>query len=343
VAISADKVNRIGLSRDEYKGAHTTLCAGCGHNSITNHIVKALYDSGIEPHLLAKMSGIGCSSKAAAYFVEHAHGFNGAHGRMPSVATGAKLANRDLVVFGISGDGDTASIGLGQFCHMVRRNLDITYVVEDNGVYGLTKGQFSATADLGSRLKKGRANLYEQIDICSLSIDLGATFVARSFSGDGRQLVPLLQAALAHRGAAILDVVSPCVTFNDHEGSTKSYAYVKDHDAPVNSPDFIAAQVEISVDYAPGTVQDVQLHDGSHVLLRKVGAEHDVRDPVAAMRLLVEARHRKEILTGLLYANPEPEDLCTREALPLRPLAGFAAEELRPSRESWDDLMASLA
>ncbi len=343
MAISTEKVNRIGLSRDDYKGSHTTLCAGCGHNSITNHIVKALYDSGIEPHLLAKMSGIGCSSKAAAYFVEHAHGFNGAHGRMPSVATGAKLANRDLVVFGISGDGDTASIGLGQYCHMIRRNLDITYIVEDNGVYGLTKGQFSATADRGSTLKRGRVNLYEQIDICALAIDLGATFVARSFSGDGKQLVPLLQAGLAHRGAAILDVVSPCVTFNDHEGSTKSYAYVKDHDAPVNSPDFIAPQEEITVDYAPGTVQDVALHDGSHILLRKVGEEHDVRDPVAAMRLLAEARQRGEIVTGLLYAHPGADDLCSRESLPARALAEFSVEELRPSRDSWDALMAGLA
>lgn len=342
MAVSAEKVNRLGLSRDDYKGAHTTLCAGCGHNSITNHVVKALYDSGVEPHLLAKMSGIGCSSKAAAYFVEHAHGFNGAHGRMPSLATGAKLANRDLVVFGISGDGDTASIGLGQYCHMIRRNLDVTYIVEDNGVYGLTKGQFSATADLGSTLKRGRSNLYEQIDICALGIDLGATFVARSFSGDGKQLVPLLQAALAHRGAAILDVVSPCVTFNDHEGSTKSYAYVKDHDAPVNSPDFIAPQAEISVDYAPGSVQDVELHDGSHILLRKVGAEHDVRDPLAAMRLLLEARHRGEIVTGLLYANPDVDDLCGRESLPARALADFSVEELRPSRETWEALMGGL-
>jgi 2-oxoglutarate ferredoxin oxidoreductase subunit beta len=343
MAIAGEKLNLLGLSRDDYKGRHTTLCAGCGHNSITNHIVKALFDSGVEPHLLAKMSGIGCSSKATAYFVERAHGFNGAHGRMPSIATGAKLANRELVVFGVSGDGDTASIGLGQYCHMIRRNLDITYVVEDNGVYGLTKGQFSATADLGSTLKKGRANLYEQIDICSVAIDLGATFVARSFSGDGKQLVPLLQAALAHRGTAVLDVVSPCVTFNDHEGSTKSYAYVKDHDAPVNSPDYVAPQAEITVDYEPGTVQDVELHDGSHILLRKIDASHDVRNPVAAMRVLLEARGKGEIVTGLLHANPDADDLCTRESLPARPLAAFGALDLRPSREQWDALMAGLA
>jgi 2-oxoglutarate ferredoxin oxidoreductase subunit beta len=342
MAMAAERVNRLGLGRDDYKGSHTTLCAGCGHNSITNHIVKALYDSAVEPHRLAKMSGIGCSSKASAYFVERAHGFNGAHGRMPSLATGAKLANRDLVVFGISGDGDTASIGLGQYCHMIRRNLDATYIVEDNGVYGLTKGQLSATADLGSTLKKGRANRYTQIDICSLAIDLGASFVARSFSGDGKQLVPLIRAALAHRGTAVLDVISPCVTFNDHEGSTKSYDYVKDHDAPVNSPDFIAPLQEITVDYDPGTVQEVELHDGSHILLRKVGADHDVRDPVAALRLLLEARRSGEIVTGLLYANPDLEDLCTRESLPARPLVDFPVEELRPSREQWDALMGSL-
>jgi len=343
MAVTVEKLNRLGLTRDDYKGAHTTLCAGCGHNSITNHLVKALFDSGVEPHLIAKMSGIGCSSKATAYFVERAHGFNGAHGRMPALATGAKLANRELVVFGISGDGDTASIGLGQFCHMVRRNLDITYIVEDNGVYGLTKGQFSATADLGSRPKKGRPNRYEQIDICAVAIELGATFVARSFSGDGKQLVPLIQAGLAHQGTAVLDVVSPCVTFNDHEGSTKSYAYVKDHDQPVNSPDYIAPLQEIEVDYEPGSAQDVELHDGSHIILRKIDSDHDARDPVAALRLLFEARRTGEIITGLLYVNPEVEDLNTRESLPARPLAALGIEDLRPSREQWDALMVGLS
>jgi 2-oxoglutarate ferredoxin oxidoreductase subunit beta len=343
MAVAIDKLNRLGLNRDDYRGAHTTLCAGCGHNSITNHLVKALYDSAVEPHLLAKMSGIGCSSKGAAYLVERSHGFNGAHGRMPSLATGAKLANRDLIVLGISGDGDTASIGLGQFCHMIRRNLDMTYLVENNGVYGLTKGQFSATADLGSRPKKGPPNRYAQIDISALAIELGASFVARSFSGDGKQLVPLIQAALAHRGTGVLDVISPCVTFNDHEGSTKSYAYVKDHDAPVNTPDYIEAQGEITVDYEPGTAQDVELHDGSHIILRKIGPEHDARDRMAAMRLLFEARQSGEIPTGLLYVNPDTDDLCTREGLPSRPLAQLPVEELRPSREQWDALMAGLA
>jgi 2-oxoglutarate ferredoxin oxidoreductase subunit beta len=343
MAATIEKINRIGLARDDYKGAHTTLCAGCGHNSITNHIVKALHDSAVEPHMLAKMSGIGCSSKTPAYFVDRAHGFNAVHGRMPSVATGAKLANRDLVVFGVSGDGDTASIGLGQYCHMIRRNLDITYVVEDNGVYGLTKGQFSATADRGSKLKRGRANEYEQIDVCALAIELGASFVARSFSGDGKQLVPLLQAALAHRGTAVLDVISPCVAFNDHEGSTKSYAYVKERDVLLNAPDFISPQAEILVDYEPGTVQDVELHDGSRILLRKVSREYDARDSVNALRTIAEARQSGEFVTGLLFVDPGSQDLCTRESLVQTPLAQLTAGELRPSRGEWDAMMHELA
>src|SRR5579863_8055364 len=263
-------VNIIGLGRDVYKGLPTTLCAGCGHNSITNHLIKALYEYGVEPHRLAKMSGIGCSSKTPAYFVEQAHGFNGVHGRMPSAATGAKLANRDLLVLGISGDGDTASIGFGQYAHMIRRNLDCVYIVENNGVYGLTKGQFSATADVGSTLKNGTPNEYATIDICGLAVELGATFVARSFSGDGKQLVPILQAAFSHRGTSIIDIVSPCVTFNDHNGSTKSYAYVKDHEMVANMPDFIRPREEVTVDYEPGTAQTVTLEDGSQLLLRKV-------------------------------------------------------------------------
>ena len=255
-------VNRIGLSRDHYKGAATTLCAGCGHNSITNHLIKALYELGIEPWKLAKMSGIGCSSKAPAYLVEAAHGFNGVHGRMPALAAGAKLADRDLIMLGISGDGDSISIGLGQFAHMIRRNLDITYVVEDNGTYGLTKGQFSATADVGSVQKRGQPNTLTPIDPCALAITLGCTFVARSFSGDGKQLVPLLKAAVAHRGTAVLDVISPCVTFNDHDGSTKSYAYVKEHEEELQDVSFIPYYEEVTVDYEPGTATDVELHDG---------------------------------------------------------------------------------
>jgi 2-oxoglutarate/2-oxoacid ferredoxin oxidoreductase subunit beta len=343
MAVSAPNTNRIGLTRDIYKGAPTTLCAGCGHNSITNHLIKALYDYGVEPHMLAKMSGIGCSSKTPAYFVDRAHGFNGVHGRMPSLATGAKLANRDLLVLGISGDGDTASIGLGQFCHLVRRNLDCTYVVEDNGCYGLTKGQFSATADLGSKLKKGAVNEFETIDVCGLAIELGATFVARSFSGDGKQLVPLLEAAFAHRGTAVLDVISPCVTFNDHEGSTKSYAYVKEHDFLLHTPDFIPRYEEVEVDYEPGTVQDVELQDGSHILLRKLDHDYDATDSTDAMRVIRESRSRGELVTGLLYVKPDATDLCTRERMAARPLVQMDEDELRIDRAGWDALMQSFA
>lgn len=334
-------LNIIGLSRDVYKGLPTTLCAGCGHNSITNHLIKAMYEFGVEPHLLAKMSGIGCSSKTPAYFVEHAHGFNGLHGRMPSAATGAKLANRQLLVLGISGDGDTASIGLGQFCHMVRRNVDLTYLVENNGVYGLTKGQFSATADVGSTSKGGIANEFETIDVCGLALELGATFVARSFSGDGKQLVPLLQAAFAHRGTSLIDIVSPCVTFNDHTGSTKSYAYVKDHELELNAPDFIKGSEEITVDYEPGTAQDIQLEDGSHVVLRKIDHGYDATNRTAAILMLQEARARHELMTGLLYVHPGESDLCERENLVDEPLRDFGENDLRISREDWTRIMAS--
>ena len=339
MAVATERVNLIGLSREDYKGLHTTLCAGCGHNSITNHIIKALYESAVPLHLLAKLSGIGCSSKTPAYFAERSHGLNGVHGRMPSLATGAKLANRSLIVLGVSGDGDTASIGLGQYCHMIRRNLDVTYIVEDNGVYGLTKGQFSATAERGAKQKKGQSNPFEMIDVCGLAIEMGASFVARSFSGDGKQLVPLLQGALAHRGTAVLDVISPCVAFNDHEGSSYSYAYVKDHDVLLNAPDYILPQTEILVDYEPGTVQDVELHDGSHILLRKVERDYDATDRDNAMRTLAEARHRGELVTGLLYVDPAAPDLCASEGIPEQPLAELGADELRLSPEAWNTLM----
>ncbi|GAC1393865.1 MAG: 2-oxoacid:ferredoxin oxidoreductase subunit beta [Vulcanimicrobiaceae bacterium] len=332
-------VNLIGLSREIYKGLPSTLCAGCGHNSITNHLIKALYEFGVDPHKLAKMSGIGCSSKTPAYFVESAHGFNGVHGRMPSAATGAKLANRELMVLGISGDGDTASIGLGQFCHMIRRNVDCTYIVEDNGCYGLTKGQFSATADLGSAQKSGKLNEYETIDVCGLAIELGATFVARSFSGDGKQLVPLLQAAFAHRGIAMLDIISPCVTFNDHVGSTKSYAHIKEHGFTLHTPDFIPGSKEIVVDYEPGTVQDIEFDDGSHVLLRKLDIDYDATDASGALKIIHETRDRGELVTGLLYVNTAATDLCTREKLPDTPLAKLTEADLRIGRDDWAKLM----
>ena len=336
-------VNRIGLARDAYKGAATTLCAGCGHNSITNHLVKALYEQGVEPHRLAKMSGIGCSSKTPAYFVERAHGFNGVHGRMPALTTGAGLANRQLLLLGVSGDGDTASIGLGQFMHMVRRNVDCTYIIEDNGTYGLTKGQFSATADVGSVQKRGAVNTYQPIDPCAVALTIGCSFVARSFSGDGKQLVPLIKAAMAHAGTALLDVISPCVTFNDHDGSTKSYSWVKEHDNEIHDVSFIPYFEEIHVDYEAGTAQQVELHDGSHIVLKKIAEDHDPTDRRAAIRLLEESRERGQLLTGLLYVDERMEDLATRERLPERPLRDYGEDDLRISREDFGRLMAELA
>jgi 2-oxoglutarate ferredoxin oxidoreductase subunit beta len=336
-------VNRIGLTRDAYKGAATTLCAGCGHNSITNHMIKALYELGIDPHRLAKMSGIGCSSKTPAYFVEQAHGMNAVHGRMPSTATGAQVADRDLIVVGVSGDGDTASIGLGQFLHLARRNVDCTYIIEDNGTYGLTKGQFSATADVGSVQKRGSVNTYHPIDPCAVALSVGCTFVARSFSGDGKQLVPLLKAAIAHRGTAVLDVISPCVTFNDHDGSTKSYSWVKEHDEQIQDVSFIPYFEEIEVDYEPGTATDVELHDGSHLLLKKVGPEHDTTDRLGAMRLVEQARTDEQLVTGLLFLDESMDDFATRESLPEQPLRDLREEDLRLTRDEFTQLMGELA
>src|SRR5713101_19070 len=263
----APKTNRIGLQVVDYRGGRTTLCAGCGHNAISERIIDAMYEMGVQPERVAKLSGIGCSSKTPAYFMARAHSFNSVHGRMPSVATGAVLANRTLLALGVSGDGDTASIGIGQFVHLMRRNLPIIYIIEDNGVYGLTKGQFSATADLGSKLKSGVLNDLPPIDTCALAIQLGATLVGRSFSGDKKQLSAMLKAAIAHKGTVMLDVVSPCVTFNDHEGSTKSYQYMKDHEEPLHEVSFIPHFEEIDVEYEPGTALDVRMHDGSHLRL----------------------------------------------------------------------------
>ena len=336
-------LNRIGLGRDAYKGAATTLCAGCGHNSITNHLIKALYELGIEPSRLAKMSGIGCSSKTPAYFVEAAHGFNGVHGRMPALTTGAALANRELIMLGVSGDGDSMSIGLGQFMHLVRRNVDCTLIIEDNGTYGLTKGQFSATADIGSVQKKGVVNTFQPIDPCAVALSLGCSFVARSFSGDGKQLVPLIKAALAHRGTAILDVVSPCVTFNDHDGSTKSYSWVKEHEQAIQDVDFIPFFQEILVDYEPGSVHSVEMHDGSHLLLRKLAEDYDPTDRIQAMRLVEDSRSGGQLLTGLLYLDESMQDFTTTENLTPTPLRDLGELDLRPSREQFDQFMAEFA
>src|SRR5690348_7104367 len=277
------KTNRIGLSVLDYKGGKTTLCAGCGHNAISERILEAMYEMGVQPERVAKLSGIGCSSKSPAYFMGRSHSFNAVHGRMPSVATGAVLANNRLIALGVSGDGDTASIGVGQFIHLMRRNLPIIYIIEDNGVYGLTKGQFSATADLGSKLKTGVINDLPPIDTCAMAISLGATFVGRSFSGDKRQLLNMLKAAIAHKGTVMLDVVSPCVTFNDHEGSTKSYKFTKDHEEPLHDITFVPAFEDISVEYDAGQTIDVTMHDGSSLKLRKLEEDYDPTDKIHAL------------------------------------------------------------
>ena len=284
-------VNALGFTRRDYEGSMSTLCAGCGHDSITAAILHACFELALPPHRIAKLSGIGCSSKTPTYMLGQSHGFNSVHGRMPSVLTGANLANRDLIYLGVSGDGDTASIGFGQFAHVMRRGVNMVYIVENNGVYGLTKGQFSATADRGSKSKKGVGARDEPIDLVAVAIELGATFVARSFSGDKAQLVPLIKAAFQHRGAAFIDVISPCVTFNNHEGSTKSYDYVREHNIAVSSLDFIAGREAIEIDYAEGAAQPVTLHDGATIVLRKLDGSHDLSDRGAALTMLEKCRN----------------------------------------------------
>ena len=338
----AGKTNRIGLAVVDYKGAKTTLCAGCGHNAISERILEAYFDMGVAPERVAKLSGIGCSSKSPAYFMGRSHAFNAVHGRMPAVATGALLANRRLEILGVSGDGDTASIGIGQFVHLMRRNLPMLYVIEDNGVYGLTKGQFSATADVGSKLKTGVVNELPPIDTCALAIELGASFVGRSFSGDKKQLSAMLKAAIAHRGTAMLDVVSPCVTFNDHEGSTKSYQFMKDHDAPLQELSFIPAYHDIAVDYDPGTVKEVALHDGSRLRLRKLEEDYDPTDRAAALKRLAESRARDEVLTGVFYLDPKAPTLLDMLDMAEGPLATLTEGAVRPSREALSRIIDEL-
>ena len=335
--------NRIGLTRADYDGAKTTLCPGCGHNAITGGIIQAAFEAGLEPHRVAKLSGIGCSSKTPAYFLGHSHGFNAVHGRMPSVATGVSVANRQLLLIGVSGDGDTASIGLGQFCHMVRRNVPAVYIVENNGVYGLTKGQFSATADVGSTAKGGKANTLMPIDLCALAIELGCGFVARSFSGDQKQLRPLLRAAFAHRGTAVIDVISPCVTFADHEGSTKSYAAVKEHDSPLHDIEYVPYFEDIHVEYEPGTTREVKMPDGSHIVLKKLAADYDPTDAEHAFSLLREARKDLKLLTGLLYVDPASTPFDEELQLVDEPLASLPIERVRPSRAALDEVMRAHA
>ena len=322
--------NTIGYAKADYEGVISTLCAGCGHDSISGAIVQACYEMAIEPHRVAKLSGIGCSSKTPNYFLNNSHGFNSVHGRMPSVATGANMANRDLIYLGVSGDGDTASIGMGQFVHAIRRNLNMLYIVMNNGCYGLTKGQDSATADQGSVSKSGSVNPFEGIDLPGMALELGATFVARSFSGDKTQLVPLIKAALSHKGFALIDVMSPCVTFNNNAGSTKSYDYVRDHIEALAEIGFVPEKEEITVSYETGTTVDVELHDGSVVHLQKLADGWDPRDRQAAMRRLQAAKTEGEILTGVLDIEPNSKDLHEVVKCDSRPLNSLKEDDLCP-------------
>jgi 2-oxoglutarate ferredoxin oxidoreductase subunit beta len=334
--------NALGYTRRDYEGAISTLCAGCGHDSISAAIIQAFYELDIAPHRVAKLSGIGCSSKTPTYFLGNSHGFNSVHGRMPSVLTGAALANRDLIYLGVSGDGDSASIGLGQFAHVLRRGVNMVYIVENNGVYGLTKGQFSATADKGSKSKRGAVNSDEPIDHVLLALALGATFVARGFSGDKAQLVPLIKAAVAHRGAAFIDVVSPCVAFNNHPGSTKSYDYVREHNDAVNRLDFMPMRDPIAADYPEGGVRDVVLHDGGTIRLRKLDAAYDASDKVGAMTYLESRRAQGEVVTGLLYIDAGSDDMHAALSTVAVPLNALGDAELVPGNAALGDVNASL-
>src|SRR5215471_11526614 len=336
---SGKKVNIIGLESTAYRGAKTTLCAGCGHNAITERIIDSFFELGVQPDQVIKLSGIGCSSKSPAYFLNQSHGFNSVHGRMPSLATGAVVANRKMVAIGVSGDGDTGAIGIGQFVHLMRRNVPLVYIIEDNGCYGLTKGQFSPTADVGSTQKNGQPNDLPPIDTCMLAVQLGATFVARSFSGDKKQLLAILKAAIAHRGTAMIDVLSPCVTFNDHEGSTKSYAYVKEHDEPSGEVNFVPFFEDITVEYDAGTTTAVTMHDGSKLYLKKVAEDYNPTDKLAAMRLMHETHSRGEFATGVLYIEPDKDDLLSQLNLVDTPLAFLPPEVVKPGRDVLEAVM----
>ena len=338
------KVNRVGLPVLDYRGSATTLCPGCGHNSISERVIECFWELGIDQTQVIKMSGIGCSSKSPAYFLSMSHGFNSVHGRMPSVTTGALLANRSLRALGVTGDGDTASIGVGQFVHLMRRNLPMVYIIEDNGCYGLTKGQFSATADIGSRLKTGIVNELPPIDTCALAIQLGATYVARSFSGDKKQLQAVLKGAVGHRGTAVIDVISPCVTFNDHQGSTKSYDYVRDHREDLQQIGFVPYYEEIHLDeeVQPGEVREVRLHDGSHLLLKRIENDYDPTNKVAALTKLEEAAEGGHLLTGIFYVAEDKPTLLDMLNLSEQPLARQPESKLRPPREALDAAMDEL-
>jgi 2-oxoglutarate ferredoxin oxidoreductase subunit beta len=334
--------NAVGYTRRDYEGKISTLCAGCGHDSISAAIVQACWELDIEPHRVAKLSGIGCSSKTPDYFLGNSHGFNSVHGRMPSVLTGANLANRDLLYMGVSGDGDSASIGIGQFVHAIRRGVNMVYIVENNGVYGLTKGQFSATADKGSKSKRGIANMDEPLDLIGMAMLLGASYVGRSFSGDKKQLVPLIKGAIEHQGAAFIDVISPCVAFNNHAGSTKSYEYVRQHNEAVNRLDFIESREEITADYEPGAVVEVPQHDGSIIRLRKLAADYDATDRIRVMNYLQQRAAAGEVVTGLLYIDPHAKDLHHHLNTVEAPLNQLGTRELCPGAVALERINASL-
>ncbi len=338
----APKENKIGLKTTDYHGGKSTLCAGCGHDAISNQIIRAFYEMSVKPEKVAKFSGIGCSSKTPAYFLQRSHGFNSVHGRMPAVATGAMLANHLLVGIGVSGDGDTASIGLGQFMHMIRRNIPLVYIVENNGVYGLTKGQFSATADEGSKLKTGVINDLPPMDLCALAVQLGCGFVARGFAGDPKQMVNILKAALAHDGLAVIDVISPCTTFNNHEGSTKGYTYSKEHDELLHQIGFVQSYEQIEVELNPGELREVTLHDGSRVLLKRLEEDYDPADAVNALKRLYRATEGGQMLTGLVYLRPEKKSFISLLNLVDEPLSSLPIERTRPKREALDKIMKEL-
>ena len=336
------KENRLGLKALDYGGGKTTLCAGCGHDAVSNQIIRAFYEMNVRPEKVAKFSGIGCSSKTPAYFLGRAHGLNAVHGRMPAVATGAMLANHMLLGIGVSGDGDTASIGLGQFMHMVRRNIPLIYIIENNGVYGLTKGQFSATADEGSKLKTGVINDLPPMDLCALAVQLGCGYVARGFAGDPKQMVNILKGAVAHDGLSVIDVISPCVTFNNHEGSTKGYTYSKENDELLHQIGFVQSYDQIEVDYEPGTVREVKMHDGSRILLKKLEEDYDPGDAVQALQRLHRATEQGHMLTGLVYLQPQKKSFMRMLNVVDKPLGSLTQAETRPPREALDKIMREL-
>jgi 2-oxoglutarate ferredoxin oxidoreductase subunit beta len=342
IGTEAPKENRLGLKATDYSGGKSTLCAGCGHDAISNQIIRAFYEMSVKPENVAKYSGIGCSSKTPAYFLGRSHGFNAVHGRMPAVATGAALANHKMVGIGVSGDGDTASIGLGQFLHMVRRNVPMIYIIENNGVYGLTKGQFSATADEGSKLKTGVINDLPPMDLCALAVELGCGYVARGFAGDPKQMINILKGAIAHDGLSVIDVISPCVTFNNHEGSTKGYQYAKEHDELLHQIGFVQAYEQIEIDYAPGEVREVTMHDGSRILLKKLEEDYDPSDAVQALQRLHKATTEGTMLTGLVYLRPEKKSFIDLLNMTDRPLYTLTEADLRPPREALDKIMRDL-